>query len=91
MEGSIVCEPLLKFQFRILNLIAQLPKIFNFSSYNHIHIKNLAWKNECQISQLHIKFWLNAKIVLRNNTNPVKDEGKPIYSIAGKEIPYTFF
>lgn len=34
--------------------------------------------------QLLIKLWLNAKIVLRNNTNPVKHEEKLIYSIAGE-------
>lgn len=39
------------------------------------------------MTQLHSKFWLNAKIGLRNNTNPVRDEGK---LIAGKEIAYPF-
>lgn len=40
--------------------------------------------------QLLIKLWLNAKISVRNNTNPVKDKGKLIYSIAGEEIPRLF-
>lgn len=41
--------------------------------------------------QLLIELWLNAKIGLRNNANPVKEEGKLIYSIAGEEIPHLFF
>lgn len=43
------------------------------------------------MTQIHIKLWLNAQTGPRNNTNPVKDEGKVIYSIAGKEISCLFF
>lgn len=49
-----------------------------------------SYKDEDQMTQLSIKLWLNAQTGPRNNTNPVKDEGKVIYSIEGKEISCLF-